>query len=65
MNTQNQIKRVLSEPSSTQYVCRLLESKQIPHRSALAALVCEQFGFYDARGQQQRAGRLTESCEIQ
>jgi hypothetical protein len=65
MNTQNQIKRTLSEPSSIQYICRLLESKQIPHRSALAALVCEQFGFYDARGQQQRAGCLKALRELE
>jgi hypothetical protein len=65
MNTQNQIKRVLSEPSSIQSVCRLLESKDIPHRSALAALVCEQFGFHDARGQQQGAGCLKALRELE
>jgi hypothetical protein len=65
MNTQNQIKRVLSEPTSIQSVCRLLESKEVPHRSALAALVCEQFGFHDARGQQQRAGCLKALRELE
>ncbi len=65
MIAQNQIKRVLSEPSNIQSVCRLLESKEIPHRSALAGLVCEQLGFYDARGQQQRAGCLKALRELE
>ncbi len=65
MNTQNQIKRVLSEPSSIQSVCRLLESQEIPHRSALAALVCEQFRFHDVRGQPQQAGCLKALRELE
>ncbi len=65
MNTQNQIKRVLSEPSSIQSVCRLLESQEIPHRTALAALVCEQFRFHDARGRQQQAGCLKALRELE
>ncbi len=65
MTTQNQIKRVLSEPSSIQSVCQLLESQEIPHRSALAGLVCEQFRFHDARGQQQRAGCLKALRELE
>jgi hypothetical protein len=65
MIAQNQIKRVLSEPSNIQSVCRLLESQGIPHRSALAALVCEQLGFHDARGQQQRAGCLKALRELE
>jgi hypothetical protein len=65
MIAQNQIKRVLSEPSSIESVCRLLEDNEIPHRSALAALVCEQLGFYDARGQQQGAGCLKALRELE
>jgi hypothetical protein len=65
MIAQNQIKRVLSEPSNIQSVCRLLESQQITHRSALAALVCEQLGFYDVRGQQQLAGCLKALRELE
>jgi hypothetical protein len=65
MITQNQIKRVLSEPSSIQSVCQLLEGQEIPHRSALAAVVCEQFRFHDARGQQQRAGCLKALRELE
>ena len=65
MDTQNQIKRVLSEPAGIQCVCRLLEHKEIAHRSALAALVCEQFGFHDARGRPQRAGCLKALRELE
>ncbi len=65
MNTQNQIKRMLSEPTSKEYVCRLLESKEIPHRTARAAVVCERFGFYDARGREQRAGCLKALRELE
>jgi hypothetical protein len=65
MNTQNQIKRTLSEPTSKEYVRGLLESKEIPHRTALAAVVCEQFGFYDARGQEQLAGCVKALRELE
>lgn len=65
MTTQNQIRRVLSEPSSIQSVCERLASQEIPHRSALAALLCEQFQFHDARGQQQRAGCLKALRELE
>ncbi len=65
MNTQKQIKRTLSEPTNIEYVCGLLESNEIRHRSELAALVCEQFGFYDARGQEQRGGCLKALRELE
>ena len=58
MNTQNQIKRTLSQPESVEYVRGLLECKQFLHRSALAEALCEQFGFHDARGRQQLSGCL-------
>lgn len=65
MNTQNQIKRTLSEPTSIEYVCNLLESKEILHRSELATHVCEQFVFYDTRGQAQRSGCLKALRELE
>jgi hypothetical protein len=65
MNTQNQIKRMLSEPTSKGYVRGLLESKKIPHRTALARVVCEQFGFYDVRGREQLAGCLKALRELE
>ena len=65
MDTQNQIKRTLSELASIEYICGLLESSEILHRSKLAELVCEQFGFYDARGRQQRGGCLKALRELE
>ena len=65
MNTQNQIKRTLSEPTSKEYVRGLLESKDIASRTALASVVCEQFGFYDARGQVQQSGCLKALRELE
>ena len=65
MDTQNQIKRTLSEPSSIEYVCELLESKEILHRSELAALVCEKFRFYDVRSKKQIAGCLKALRELE
>lgn len=56
MNTQNQIKRTLSEPMSVEYVRGLIESNEVPHRNRLAEVVCKHFGFYDARGHIQRGG---------
>ena len=64
-HTQNQIKRTLSQPTNIEYVCGLLQSNQIHHRSELAVRVCEQFGFYDARGRQQRGGSLKALRELE
>ena len=63
--TQNQIKRTLSQPTNIEYVCGLLQSNEIVHRSELAIRVCEQFGFYDARGQEQRGGSLKALRELE
>ena len=65
MNTQNQIKRTLSEPTGIEYVCDLLASKAFLHRSELATHVCEQFVFYDTRGQAQRSGCLKALRELE
>ena len=65
MNTQNQIKRTLSEPTNIAYIDDLLENKVIRHRSELATLVCEQFGFHDARGEEQRSGCLKALRELE
>jgi hypothetical protein len=65
MNTQNQIKRSLLEPTSVEYVCGLLESNEILHRNELAEVVCEHFGFYDARGHIQRGGCVKALRELE
>ena len=65
MNIQNQIKRTLSQPTIIEYIYGLLENNEILHRSHLAALVCEQFGFHDARGQKQHSGCLKALRELE
>jgi hypothetical protein len=65
MNTQNQIKRSLSETTSVEYVRGLLESNEILHRNELAEVVCEHFGFYDARGHVQRGGCVKALRELE
>lgn len=65
MNTQNQIKRSLSEPTRVEYICELLESNEILHRNELAEVVCEQFGFYDARGHIQRGSCVKALRELE
>lgn len=65
MNPQNQIKRTLSEPSSIEYVFDLLERNDTLNRSGLATRVCEHFGFYDTRGQEQRSGCLKALRELE
>jgi hypothetical protein len=65
MNTQNQIKRSLSESTSVDYVRGVLESNEILHRNELAEVVCEHFGFYDARGCIQRSGCVKALRELE
>jgi hypothetical protein len=65
METQNQIKRKLSEAASICYIHGLIASKEISHRSALSDLVCEKFSFYDFRGKAQRAGCLKALRELE
>ncbi len=65
MNTQNQIKRTLSQPTCIAYISQLLQGNESLHRSALATRVCEQFGFHDARGQAQHSGCLKALRELE
>ena len=65
MNTQNQIKRTLSQPASIECVRGLLESEQPGHRTELAMRICEEFDFHDARGQAQSAGCLKALRELE
>jgi hypothetical protein len=51
MITQNQIKRTLSTPENIDTIRQLLANEDILHRTDVAIRVCEQFNFYDARGQ--------------
>ena len=53
MITQNQIKRTLSTAANIETIRQLLESEDILHRTDVALRACQQFNFYDARGQLQ------------
>ncbi len=56
MQTQNQIKRTLSEESSLLYLNDLLAANPGLKRADIVREVCRKFHFYDTRGQQQEAG---------
>ena len=65
MNTQNQIKRTLSQTANTEYVSRLLGSEAFFSRNELADAVCQHFGFYDTRGLRQRSGCVKALRELE
>jgi hypothetical protein len=56
MFIQHQIKRTLSTPENTDFIRHLLNNENILHRTDLATRVCQQFEFFDARGQIQIGG---------
>jgi len=63
MDTQNQIKRQLSEPGTLEQVRALAASAS--HRSALAEQLCERFELRDSRGRAQRSTCLKALRELQ
>jgi hypothetical protein len=63
MDTQNQIKRQLSEPSTLEQVRAL--AALASHRSALAEQLCERFELRDSRGRAQRSTCLKALRELQ
>ena len=65
MNTQNQIKRTLSQSTHLEYVSKLLANNEFRNRKALATRVCEAFAFYDPGGQEQRSGCLKALRELE
>src|SRR3990172_1933363 len=65
MDTQNQIKRTLSQPAAIDYVAGLLKINESLRRSELVDFLCEQFGFHDVRGQRQRDGCMKALRELE
>ena len=55
MDVQHQIRRQLTHPGSVRRIVGLLAAGDIPHRTALAARSCADFGFLDPRGRPQVA----------
>lgn len=58
METQNQIKRVLSEPSTIDHIGQVLAANPGLNRTQLADLLCEHLDLVDVRGRRQRSGCL-------
>jgi hypothetical protein len=65
MNTQNQIKRTLSQPDAVKYVAGLLKLHKFVSRRELANFLCERFKFYDARTQAQWGGCIKALRELE
>ena len=64
MEAQSQIKRRLSEPEGIAAIVALVACGEQPRRSDLARRLCEEFGFYDGRGEAQTAGCLKALREL-
>ena len=58
METQNQIKRTLSEPEAIEQINSILDTTNNIKRTKLADLLCDQYSFFDPRGEKQRSGCL-------
>jgi hypothetical protein len=65
VDVQHQIKRTLNQPAAIARIDGLLAQGDLPHRTALARQVCEQFGFYDGRGRAQLSGCLRALRELE
>ena len=58
MEAQHQIKRSLSTPAGLERVEAVMRKDAELHRTGLAGRLCEEFGFFDARGRAQVGGCL-------
>ena len=58
METQNQIKRVLSDPANIDRIGQMLAANPELNRTQLADSLCSELGFTDVRGHLQRSGCL-------
>jgi len=65
METQNQIKRTLSDPDAIDSVRRLVDESRDMARTKLAEQVCLHFGFLDPRGNTQCSGCLKALRELE
>lgn len=65
MKTQNQIKRTLSQPEAIAHIQKVLEGKEILHRTELTDQICEHYGLIDSRGVLQRSTCLKALRELE
>jgi len=56
METQNQIKRTLSEADAIEQINSILDTTNNIKITKLADLLCDQYSFFDPRGERQRSG---------
>jgi hypothetical protein len=56
MEIQNQIKRTLAQPEAIEQINNMLGINDNITRSKLADQICDQFDFFDPRGERQRSG---------
>lgn len=65
MERQNQLNRTLSQPGAIEYVRSILSFAQNITRTELANQLCDTFGFFDPRGERQRAGCIKALRELE
>jgi len=58
METQNQIKRTLTQPEAIEHINNILDTNDNINRTRLADKLCDYFNFFDPRGNRQRTGCL-------
>jgi hypothetical protein len=69
METQNQIKRTLSQPESIEHIKRLIDANVNIQITKLADKLCERYSFFNQQGRKQQAGcvkalRALERCGL-
>ena len=64
MESQNQIKRTLSDAIAIAEIGDILARGEVTHRTDLARCLCERHGFYDARDRAQLSGCLKALNEL-
>ncbi len=65
METQKQIKRTLSQPEAIEHIRSVLDGNDSMNRTQLAKELCEQYGFFDARGAPQQSSCLKALRELE
>jgi hypothetical protein len=64
MKTQNQVKRILSQPEAISHIRSILDGNESLGRTALSDQLCEHYGFYDPLGGLQRGSCMKALREL-
>ncbi len=65
METQNQLKRTLSQPEVIEHIRSVLDENGHMNRTMVAVLLCEHYGFFDAQGSAQTSSCLKALRELE